>query len=376
MRIGFDAKRLFLNFTGLGNYSRFVVSALSNRYPEDTFVLFSPKSNEHHPEITPLLKQPNITTVLPRGGYRYMKSLWRSWAVSANPAMRSVDIFHGLSQELPLGLKRVKKVVTVHDLIYLRFPQFYNPVDVAIYKAKVKAACAAADIVIAISQQTADDLKSFLRVPEKKVRVVYQGCHPSFLITKNEEAKQMVRSKYGLPDQFMLNVGTVERRKNALAIVKALPLIPSAVRLPLVIVGRATEYKKEIVAEAERMGIGGAVHFVHDVSFADLPAIYQMASLFVYPSLFEGFGIPLVEAIVSGVPVVSSTSSCFSEAAGPASRYVDPHDHAELSHVLSEVLSNDELRKEMISISVKHVEAFSPAKIAGDLNAIYQDVLG
>src|SRR5690606_37493883 len=120
--------------------------ALSNQYPDDSFVLFSPKSNDQHPELKPLLTRPNVTTIYPQGAYRYMKSLWRSYGMSVHPMMRSLDIFHGLSQELPFGLKGVRKVVTVHDLIFLRFPQFYNPIDVAIYKTKVKAACASADI--------------------------------------------------------------------------------------------------------------------------------------------------------------------------------------------------------------------------------------
>lgn len=375
MRVGFDAKRLFLNFTGLGNYSRFVVNALSGEYPNDSFVLFSPKSNEHHPELKPLLERKNITTVVPTGAYRYLKSLWRSFGISQHPEIGSLDVFHGLSQELPLGLKRVKQVVTVHDLIYLRFPEFYNPIDAAIYKAKVKAACVAADVVIAISRQTADDLRNFLQVPDDKIRVVYQGCHPSFQITKHEEEKQTVRSKYRLPERYILNIGTIERRKNALAIIRALPLIPQPLQMPLVIAGRATNYKKELIAEAEKLGVTDHIHFIHNAVFADLPAIYQMASVFVYPSLFEGFGIPLVEAIESGVPVVSSTSSCFSEAAGPASRYVNPQDHEALAANLTEVLGDSSIREDMIIQSRRHVKAFTPAKIAQDINAVYRSLL-
>lgn len=375
MRVGFDAKRLFMNFTGLGNYSRFVVGALSNQYPDDSFILFSPKANDQHPELKPVLTRPNITPIYPQGAYRYMKSLWRSYGLSAHPMMRSLDIFHGLSQELPFGLRGVKKVVTVHDLIFLRFPQFYNPIDVVIYKAKVKAACGAADIVIAISRQTAEDLKTFLRVPEEKIRVVYQGCHPSFQIMRSEEEKRIIRMKHRLPDEFILNVGTIERRKNALAIIRALPLIPSTCRIPLVIVGKATDYKRELAAEAEKLGVSDQIRYVHDAVFTDLPALYQMASVFVYPSLFEGFGIPLVEAIESGAPVISSTSSCFSEAAGPASLYVDPHDYEALARALTVVLSDEMARVKMIAESREHVKDFLPTRIAEKINAIYQGLL-
>ncbi len=375
MRVGFDAKRFFANFTGLGNYSRFVVSALSNQYPDDSFVLFSPKSNDQHPELKPLLTRPNVTTIYPQGAYRYMKSLWRSYGMSVHPMMRSLDIFHGLSQELPFGLKGVRKVVTVHDLIFLRFPQFYNPIDVAIYKTKVKAACASADIVIAISQQTADDLKTFFSVAEQKVRVVYQGCHPNFKREIGADERTAIREMYGLPDEYILSVGTIEERKNVKIAVEAMGMMPASRRIPLVIVGKRTAYIEQVKQHAIRHGVIDNLVFIHNARFEDLPGIYQMATIFVYPSLFEGFGIPIVEAIESGLPVITSKGSCFSEAGGPSTLYFDPSNAEELVAHLTTILDDQAFRAEVVSKSRKYISRFTPERIASDLVRVYNDVL-
>jgi glycosyltransferase involved in cell wall biosynthesis len=371
MRVGFEAKRFFTNFTGLGNYSRFVVNALSEFSPENTYTLYSPRIRSH-PEYDSLLSRKNIHVVGPEGVYKVLPALWRSYGMSKLTTVTDLDVFHGLSQELPMGLpSKVRKIVTVHDLIFLRYPQFYNPVDVAIYKAKVKSACRLADRVIAISEQTADDLVWFLQTDRKKVSVVYQGCHPSFKRDVAQDEKEAVRKKYGLPENFILNVGTIEDRKNVALLVKALSLLPSRLLRKVVIVGRATKYKDTVLKAATEHGVAEHVLFLHNVSFVDLPAIYQMAEVFVYPSKFEGFGIPLIEAIESKVPVISSTGSCFREAAGPGSLYADPSDGAALAQHLESVLTNGILRNEMIRASSAFIQKFEPQVIAHDLIRAY-----
>lgn len=372
MHIGFEAKRFFTNFTGLGNYARFVVDALSGSYPHDHYTLYSPATRTH-PEIDPIVRRSNVQVVAPTGGYRYLKGLWRSWGVSRHDTIRALDVYHGLSQELPAGLPaRIKKVVTVHDLIYIRYPQFYKPVDVAIYKAKAKAACTRADRVIAISQQTAQDIVDFLHIDPRKIDVVYQGSHPIFKQIVSKEAQAHVRQKYDLPGRYILNVGTIEPRKNAHQLVKAIALLPKDVRLPLVLVGRATAYKEEIVRTARERGIEDQLIFLHQASFQDFPAIYQQAEMFVYPSLFEGFGIPLVEAIESGVPVITSTGSCFQEAAGEGALYADPHREDELAQQLARMLQDAALRSQLIEAGRRHIQQFQPAVIAQRLQEVYQ----
>ncbi len=375
MLIGFDAKRFFSNFTGLGNYSRFVVDALSKGYPEESYSLFAPRIKSH-PEYDHILSRPNVQAIGPSGIEKAVRSLWRSVLVSQEPAVQKLDIFHGLSQEIPLYLpSKVKTVVTVHDLIFFRYPQYYNPIDVAIYKAKVLSACRRADLIIAISEQTADDVAHFLKVSRTKIRVVYQGCHPSFRTMPSAGQRAAIKSAYKLPDRYILNVGTVETRKNLALLVKALPLLSPDCRLKLVVVGRSTKYKDFVLRIARDLGVVDELVFLENVSFAHLPTIYQMAEVFVYPSEFEGFGIPIVEAIESGIPVIAATGSCLEEAGGPDSCYVDPQDHGQLASCLNQVLSDEDLRQRMTGRSAQYVKKFLPTSIASDLFREYSALL-
>lgn len=375
MKIAFDAKRLFNNFTGLGNYSRFVVNSLLDHIIGNDYLLYTPKTR-NHPEVNSIADHKQVTVVTPSSLYKFFGagSLWRTWGITKEPTLSEAQVFHGLSNELPANLpERIRKIVTVHDLIFLRFPMFYNPIDVRIYKAKVNAACHSADRVIAISQQTAEDVINFLGIPASKIDVVYQGCHPQFKQMKSKKEIEAVKQKYDLPDQYILNVGTIEKRKNVMLAVEALGLLPPASRIPLVILGRATAYTNAVKVAAREADVLDSLIFLHNASFTDFPAIYQGAQLFVYPSLFEGFGIPLVEALESGIPAITSKGSCFTEAAGPSSIYVDPSDIEEMALQMSKVLSDSSLRQRMIVEGKQFVKKFSPPTIASQLMKVYSN---
>ena len=373
MRIGFDAKRLYNNFTGLGNYSRFIVSALAAAYPDDRYVLFTPRVKAHA-ETAPFLNHPQMQTVLPPAWMSTLKlgSVWRSFLAGGAAAKAGVDLYHGLSHELPRNLPAsVKQIVTVHDLIFLRYPQFYKPLDVRIYKAKVQHACRVADRVVAISRQTAQDITTYLGIPAHKIDVVYQGTHPVFAKNYTPEEVAAIRGKYHLPADYILNVGTMEERKNAVLIVEALARLPEHLRLPVVLVGRETAYLQQIREAARKHGVDRYILALHQVSFADLPALYQQARVFVYPSLFEGFGIPLIEAIQSGVPVITSQDSCFSEAAGPHAMYIDPRQPAELAAALEKLLSDTAFAQAAIQASRQYIGQFQPHVVAAAMHQVY-----
>jgi glycosyltransferase involved in cell wall biosynthesis len=374
MNIGFDAKRLFRNFTGLGNYSRFIVSALTSQFPDHRYILFTPPFNPH-PETHPILSDQSVQVVQPSGLWRLSGPLWRTMGMTLTAEVRHLNVFHGLSHELPMGLpSHIPKVVTVHDLIFYRYPGLYNPIDVSIYKAKIRSACRRADVVVAISRQTADDAVAFLKVPPSRVRVVYQGCHPQFSHRISPDDISRVRQKYDLPSAYLLHVGTVERRKNIMVAVEALRMLPESLRLPLVIVGRWTPYADDVMDKARQLDISRYVLMRHEVTFSDLPAIYQGALVFLYPSVFEGFGIPIIEAISSGVPVITSTGSCFSEAGGPHTRYVSPRDAAAWRDEIQMLVENESLRREIAQQAMTHVEQFQPSRIASDLMKIYSSL--
>jgi len=303
-------------------------------------------------------------------------SLWRSFLSGNAVARAGVDLYHGLSHELPRNLPpSVKQVVTVHDLIFLRYPQFYKPLDVRIYKAKVMHACRTADRVVAISQQTAQDIVTYLSIPAHKIDVVYQGTHPVFTKTFTPAEAAVIRSKYNLPADYILNVGTLEERKNAVLVVEALAGLPENLRIPLVLVGKETSYLRKIRETAQRHGVDRLVTVLHHVTFADLPALYQQARVFVYPSLFEGFGIPLIEAIQSGTPVITSQDSCFSEAAGPNAIYIDPRKPEDMATGLERLLSDGAFAASTIHASRKYIERFQPAVVAAAMHQVYEKAL-
>ena len=230
-----------------------------------------------------------------------------------------------------------------------------------------------ADHIIAVSLQTKNDLMELWEIEEEKISVVYQGCHPAFCQQVSENQKETVRRKYNLPETFLLNVGAIEPRKNQLLILKALKA--GAIDEPLVIAGRKTDYLAELQQFIEKKKLQNQVFILPNVDFGDLPALYQCASVFIYPSQFEGFGIPVVEALQSGVPVIAAKGSCLEESGGPDSRYVSPNDEADLAEQIMLVLRDNELRNNMIENGKIYAEQFSDEAIANNLLNIYTDLI-
>lgn len=371
MNIGFDAKRAFFNKTGLGNYSRNLIKALLQYHPEHQYQLYTPKpgKTDLFPEA---LRTPGAQLIGPGG--LWPPALWRTMGIPLSLRANKTDIYHGLSAELPLGATPpgTKYVVSVHDLIFMRFPELYGSFDRKIYLKKTRAACARADKVIAISEQTKRDLISFLSVAEEKIDVVYQNCDSAFGVPVAAEHLEMIRQKYRLPQKMLLCVGTIEKRKNAGVILKAMAQLPLDIHL--VLVGRPTAYQAEIDALIATHDLSSRVHILHQVPFADLPALYQMAAIFVYPSIFEGFGIPVIEALNAGTPVIAATGSCLEEAGGPDSSYFDPDDEGTLCrHILS--LWEDPARSAVrVQAGLQYAARFSAQRFAQDTMKVYRDL--
>lgn len=370
MKIGYDAKRAFLNNTGLGNYSRWLIKSVSHNYPENEYFLYTPRvkpgSRADLPE-----ESENTHIVTAKG--KLVKSWWRSKGIIKNLKQDGVELFHGLSAELPGGLKKagIKSVVTVHDLIFMRFPQYYDRVSRNIYTVKLKHACKIADRVLAISERTKADLIELLHIPPEKISVIYQGCDPLFKTVCTPEEKQKVRKKYDLPSDFILNVGTVEERKNLWVLIRALSFLSD---VKLVVTGKQTSYVDEIKKHLSKHQLNNQVIFLNNADFSDLPAIYQSAKLFVYPSRYEGFGIPVLEALASGTPVIAATGSCLEEAGGPESLYIEPDDHIALSEKIHQVLTDDGLRKNMIAKGREYSLKFEDENLAAQVMQLYQNL--
>lgn len=366
MKIGFDGKRTTQNFTGLGNYSRYVINLLTNFYPEDQYSVYALK-----PPL-PGLRIPAVTYHYPVR--QFLKGWWRSYGIADDLKRDKIDLYHGLSNEIPFSLKKtgIPSVVTIHDLIFLRYPQYYTFIDRKIYEFKFRNAAANADKIIAISEQTKRDIMHYFGAKEEKIEVIYQNCDPIFHETVSKEQKLRIRQTYNLPETYLLSVGTIEERKNLMVTVNALKTLND---VHLVVVGKATSYAKKVKEYIKNNELTQRVHFLQNVLLSDLPGVYQQAEIFVYPSRFEGFGIPVLEALHSGVPVIAATGSCLEEAGGPGSMYTDPDNSEQLTNQIRQLLGDHTKKQKMIADGYDHLKNFGDEKIAGQLNHLYRNIL-
>lgn len=371
--IAYDAKRIVRNATGLGNYARTLVNDLRRTLPAHCqMLLYTPDAGRDDLR-SQIMETPQLRYVYPtRPGGSLRRSIWRSWGIVNDLKRDHVDIYHGLSGELPIGIKAagIPSVVTIHDLIFLRYPEYYNPIDVAIYKAKFLLTCREAERIIAISRCTALDIVELGGVDPSRIDIIYQSCASRFSSVVSEETIASAIKKYSLPKRFVLNVGTIEERKNVLLAVKALPYLPDD--LHLVVVGKRTKYAERVEAWARHNNVAHRLHMLSDVDNSALTAIYQLAESFVYPSRYEGFGIPIIEAIQSRLPVVACTGSCLEEAGGPDCLYVSPDNPEELASALRQTLRGAEFRDARIMRSREYVKRFENNDTARQVIEVYK----
>lgn len=370
MKIGYDAKRAFHNTSGLGNYSRDLLRILFKHRPEQEYFLFNPKASKR--ELFQYERNERIHEIMPSSPlHQIIHPIWRSKAVIGECKSRKLDIYHGLSNELPIGIgkSKIKSIVSIHDLIFMRLPKLYRKTDRLIYRAKFEQACKEADKIIAISEQTASDIIKYLKISSSKIEVVHQGCQPEFQKEHSTQSLEKVKEQYSLPDRFLLGVGTLEKRKNQGIIIRAMAELKE--NIPVVLVGKPTSYKIQLQKLSDELGLSGMIHYLSDVPTEDLARIFKLAEVLLYPSVFEGFGIPILEGLSSGIPVVTSEDSCFHEAGGNAALYINPYEHRSLVKALEEILNDERSRMERIEAGKKHFQNFSEDKIANNLSAVY-----
>lgn len=373
MIIGYDAKRAFRNNSGLGNYSRMVIGGVCREgHGMVKSLLFTPTTKGRHTHYFDDIQEVEVRQ--PRGLWAMAGGLWRSVWSGLCARREGVDIYHGLSHELPFFLGNgVKKVVTMHDLIVRRYPEFFKPADRIIHRLKMRHACRVADIVIAISEQTKRDLVDMMHVSEEKIRVVYQSCDPIFW-NPPSATQPPSHSAVQLPERYIIAVGTVEERKNQVAAVRALALLPEDVCL--VVVGRPRgNYPQQVRRVAKELGVDHRVIFLQNADFSDFPALYRGAVASVYISVFEGFGIPVLESLCCDCPVVTSNVSSMPEAGGDAALYAAPDDYRTLAAHLSRLLSDSAFRNSQIEKGRTQRLKFAPEKVSQDMLALYRSLL-
>jgi len=370
LHIGFDAKRLFHNFTGLGNYSRTLVANLKQHYPETRISLFTPKG-----KVVLRTEQffDAVKYQLCEGG----GSAWRTWSVYKDINQYNPDIFHGLSHQIPFSSDNLKcpTVVTMHDLIHRIRPKDFPSLDRMIYERKCKYACANASRIIAISENTKSDIIKYYKVSEDKIDVVYQSCDPQFARPVTQGDIDEARLLFSLPKEYFIYVGSLVPRKNLLRIVEAINSMPEEDRIPLLVIGSGRKYMGRVVRYIQRNNLGQWVDFLGDVPFRLFPAIYHEALSLVFPSLYEGFGLPIIEALSVGVPVITSGSSSLPEAGGEVSTYVDPCSVDEIMQAMMQMRIDGKGSEECIAARKEHVQKFAPESTASQLVRVYESLL-
>lgn len=349
MKIGFDAKRYYHNNTGLGNYSRTLVDALQRLYPEHEYVLYDEKSFS------------------------------RTFRLGRMAAADGCDIFHGLSNELPFDLQHgCRNIVTIHDVAWRTFPDMYHWADRQIYDYKYGRACRKADKVIAISESTKRDVMRFYGVPEGRIEVIYQPVGALYYdLMPMDEADAIIRKAIadGLLPQciasrpYFLQVGSINSRKNLLGVVRAMQMM-SADRPLLIAVGKGREYEQAVRTFIREHGMETDVYLVPGINdHVVLKALYRRALCMTYPSFYEGFGLPVVEAQLQECPVITSTVSSLPEAANGTAILVDPTNANDISAAMQQMLHDPQMARCM------GMEARRQALIAFDHDTLISKVM-
>lgn len=379
MNIGLDAKRIFFNNSGLGNYGRRFYHGLAKKSADDNFYLYSPKvvagDNPYLKQINPA----NSVIISPDKPLYKMLSgaLWRSGLINARLRKDHIGIYYGLSNEIPFGNKNsnIVKVVIIHDLIFLRYPQLYPAIDVFFYKQKTKYAGKHADFIIAASEQTKRDIVDFYHVPENKITVIYPGSDPIFYSEDPVDAHQYFSTKR----RYIISIGTITPRKNLFKTVQAFNLVKDKYDLDLVVIGTAVGlgrgYLKTILNYLEKNRLTDRVHFLGNVPYKYVPALCRNAQLMVYPSQFEGFGMPIVEGLFSKIPVITSKGGCFPEAGGDGAVYVNPDEFEEIADWIDKLMNSETLRNELAGKGLQYVEKFKQENIETDIINFHQAVI-
>lgn len=364
LKIGFDAKRLFNNYTGLGNYSRTLVSNLQKFFPEHEYHLFTNKL-----EINELTEE--FTTapyIIHQPEYFLDNVLWRTAQQSKTVNRLKLDIYHGLSHEFPYGIDiHTKTVVTFHDLIYEKLPTHFSYLDRKLYQYKYKGSAIRANRIIAISNQTKNDIIDLYDVPPNKVEVIYQSLDNAFIDLPLPSSIEV--------GNYFLYVGSIIRRKGLKTVIKAISLLNDTDKRPLIVIGDGDKYKDECLNLIQKLKLTKWITFKGKVNNRELSTYYDHSIALVLPSEYEGFGIPIIEALYRSRPVITTKDSSMAEAAGPGGILIDCNDPKALANAMVEIQS-EKMATGLIKKGTDHVkETFTAEKTAIDMMNVYKRLI-
>ncbi len=366
MRIGIDARLVYYHQAGIGQYILRLTQALAQIDRDDEFILFKSRKDKTHIIDQTNFKQQKLWTP---SHHRFERL-----AMSFELAPHVLDLLHS-PDFIPPSRTRFPSVITMHDLAFLLYPRFLTR-DSARYYGQVDLAARQADHIIAVSESTKRDTVRLLGVPESKITVIHEAAHPLFTPVTNEEALERTRTRYQLPPDFILFVSTIEPRKNLPTLLRAFRRLRDHYKSPamLAIAGNRGWLAEEVDHVLDELKLSDAVRLLGGVPNEELVYLYNAAKLFVLPSFYEGFGLPPLEAMACGTPVIVSKVSSLPEVVGDAGILVEPEDIEGLTVAMWRALTDDNLRREMRAKGLKRAATFSWQRTARETLAVYQKV--
>jgi glycosyltransferase involved in cell wall biosynthesis len=372
MRIAFDATSIPRLMAGAGVYTDNLIRALARIDDENEYVLFTKGDS-----FDGLARErPSFRVVRVGAASRATRLAWEQLVLPVQLRAQAIDVLHSPHHTTPLLVAGCRRVVTFHDLTFFILPERYPRGRRLYFRSISWAAARAADMLVCPSQAVRNDIVRILHVPPDKVRPIAEAAAPAFHPIDDSALLDGLRYKYLLPDRFILSVGSLEPGKNRTTLLKAFAeLRRRGVEQKLVVAGqRAWKYGADLRL-AEDLGLKGEVIFTGYIAPEEMPVLYNAADLFVFPSLYEGFGLPVLEAMACGVPVVASNVSSIPEVTGDAALLVDPRDDGALCDAMERILKNGDLRATLRQRGLERAVTFSWEKAASETIEVYEEAL-
>jgi len=369
MRIAFNAQLLSAPRFGIWTYVFNLLNGLHELDTANDYTVFSSSDKTDIFKSRFNVIRSSFDTSAP-----YTRILWEHLAMPFILNRNDIDIFHNPDHVLPILPVKAKKIITVHDLSFYKFPGTFPFMKRNYKRVLTPRSVRLADKIIAVSSSTKEDIVELFGIDRKKIEVVHIGVSEEFTKIEDADALERSRKKLGLPEKFVLYLGTIEKRKNLERLIDAFVLASRRGGFPhkLVIAGKKGWLYKGLLKKIDDNGLKDGVILASDIKQSDLPILYNLAELFIYPSIYEGFGLPVLEAMACGTPVITSNTSSLPEVAGDAAVLVDPYNIEEIAHNISKLLYDKELCKTMSGKGIERAKSFTWERCARNTVEVYK----
>lgn len=373
MRIAIDLTSIPSQLTGVGYYAKNLVSSLFEIDKANSYYVFIKRGRR----VLPNINQANVFFIVVLNYPPVIRLLWENFVLPLYLLFLKIDLLHSPHYSTPLFGSWFKRVITFHDMTFFLFPQKHQRVKSVYFQWAMKKSILLANAIISVSDSTTKDVLSVFKTNNTKIFTIHEAAANDFKHNINLRLDILKNMALELPDNYILFVGTIEPRKNILGLIRAYLLFEPILKekYKLVIVGKKGWYYEEVFSIVREKGINDRVLFAGYVPEEYLPLIYNRASLFVYPSFYEGFGLPVLEALTCGVPVITSNISSMPEIAGNAAILVNPNDIGAINRAMAKILNSPEISKRMKNDAVIQASKFSWEKSAQATLGVYEHVM-